>query len=647
MNNRSVITGLALLVLFFSILNNFNLAQPQSVNIPYSKFLSNLDRGNILSVVIQGEHIKGITTAENHFHTISGYDPTLLPKLRTQKVQIQVKPAEDTPWYVAILVQIGPLALLIGVWIFMMRRMPGGGGGGGRIMSIGKSKAKKFEESGNPITFKDVAGVIEAKEELEEIVDYLIDPGKFQKLGGKIPKGVLMVGPPGTGKTLLAKAVAGEAGVPFFSISGSDFVEMFVGVGASRVRDLFKEAYESAPCIIFIDEIDAVGRHRGGGMGGGNDEREQTLNALLVEMDGFDGTEGIITIAATNRSDILDPALTRPGRFDRQVHVGLPDIKGRKEILEVHALKIKLEVDTDMSSIAKGTPGFSGAELANLINESALHAAQLDKSEVTLEDLEWARDKVMMGAERRSLIMTEKEKLETAYHEAGHAIVAGRLKKADPVHKITIIPRGQALGVTSFLPETDRLSMDRESLIQRITVSLGGRAAEELTMSQTTSGVQGDLQSATNMAYRMVTQWGMSTKLGALTVPDGDPNSRAMGEDPVGEETQELVDKEVKDILTKAYKQAMKILKADKKILEALAKMLMEQETVDADEFLALLAGKPMPKKPVKESKPKVATEDESKDEPKDESKPDSTPDSKPDSDNQEEPKTPDEPEDK
>ena len=591
MNNRSVITGLALLVLFFSVLNNFNLAQPQVINIPYSKFLTNLDRGNILSVTIQGEHIRGITTGENHFHTIAGYDPTLLPKLRAQKVQIQVLPAEDTPWYIAILVQMGPLLLLIGVWVFMMRKMPGGGGGG-RIMSIGKSKAKKFEEDANPVTFKDVAGVEESKEELEEIVEYLIDPSKFQKLGGKIPKGVLMVGPPGTGKTLLAKAVAGEAGVPFFSISGSDFVEMFVGVGASRVRDLFKEAYESSPCIIFIDEIDAVGRHRGAGVGGGNDEREQTLNALLVEMDGFDGSAGIITIAATNRADILDPALTRPGRFDRQVHIGLPDIKGREAILKVHSKKIKLQENTDISSIAKGTPGFSGAELANLINESALHAAQLSKDEVTLEDLEWARDKVMMGAERRSLIMNDEEKLQTAYHEAGHAIVAGKLKKADPVHKITIIPRGQALGVTSYLPETDRLSMDKESLLQRITVSLGGRAAEEITMDQYSNGVENDLQKATSLAYRMVTQWGMGNKLGALTIPESDANTIALGEDPVSEETQEMVDSEVKDILNKAYKEAMKILKKNKSKLEALAKLLMEQETVNAEEFQTLLNAK-------------------------------------------------------
>jgi len=588
-NSRSLLTGLALLVLFFTLINNFEWNTTPESELGYSDFLLYLDRGQINSVTIRGETIKGTTVSGKQFKTVGSYDPILIESLRKQNVNIKVVEDDSTPWYLVLLLQWGPLLLLIGVWIFMMRKMPGSG----KIMSIGKSKATRYENKNMDITFKDVAGVEEAKEELEEIVDFLRDPGKFQRLGGKIPKGVLMVGPPGTGKTLLAKAVAGEAGVSFFNISGSDFVEMFVGVGASRVRDLFEEAHKNAPCIIFIDELDAVGRHRGAGLGSGHDEREQTLNALLVEMDGFDGTEGIITIAATNRVDILDPALLRPGRFDRQVTVGLPDVNGRKMILEVHVKKIVLEEDTDLRAIAKGTPGFSGAELANLVNESALRAAQLNKKAVTLEDMEWARDKVMMGAERRSMIMKDEEKEATAYHEAGHALVAYYLKDADPIHKITIIPRGQALGMTTFLPETDRLSMNKDALIARVTVALGGRAAEELILKDFSTGVEGDLKESTNIAYQMVCKWGMSEKLGALSIPQGDSGNYLAidynAEAPVSDEIQEIVDDEVQGLLSKCYANAKKILSDHESELVSLAELLIEIETVNLDQVNDLI----------------------------------------------------------
>jgi len=589
MNSRSLLTGLALLVLFFTLINNFEWNSSSDIEISYSDFLQQLDRGQINTVVIKGDIIKGTSVSGKQFQTVGSYDPTLISTLREKRVHIQIKDAESTPWYLVLLLQWGPLLLLIGVWVFMMKKMPGSG----KIMSIGKSKARKFEEKSMDISFKDVAGVEEAKEELEEIVDFLKDPRKFQRLGGKIPKGVLMVGPPGTGKTLLAKAVAGEAGVSFFSISGSDFVEMFVGVGASRVRDLFGEANSNAPCIIFIDEIDAVGRHRGAGVGSGHDEREQTLNALLVEMDGFDGTEGIITIAATNRVDILDPALLRPGRFDRQVNIGLPDILGRKKILEVHARKIALEKDTNLEKIAKGTPGFSGAELANLVNESALRAAQQNKTSVTIEDMEWARDKVMMGAERRSMIMQEDEKKATAYHEAGHALVSFYLEDTDPIHKITIIPRGQSLGSTTFLPETDQLSLERKALISRITIAMGGRAAEDLVLEDFSTGVEGDLKEATNIAYQMICTWGMGKKLGALAIPQGDSgNFLAMdynSEEGASQEIQEIVDQEVHDLLEESYAKAKQILSKHVDQLKMVANSLIETETINLEQLKELL----------------------------------------------------------
>jgi len=593
LNSKSLLTGIFLLLLFFTLLNNFPWSGETTKEVDYSTFLSMLERGQIESVVIQGSYIKISSIDRNKFKTMGSYDPKLIDSLTEKNVEIKIEPEDNNPWYLALLLQWGPLLLLIGVWIFLMRKMPGSG----KIMSIGKSKAKRYKEEGISITFKDVAGVTEAKEELEEIVEFLKDPGKFQKLGGKIPKGVLMIGPPGTGKTLLAKAVAGEAGVSFFSISGSDFVEMFVGVGASRVRDLFDEAKKNPPCIVFIDEIDAVGRHRGAGLGSGHDEREQTLNALLVEMDGFDGTEGIITIAATNRSDILDPALMRPGRFDRQVHVGLPDIKGREKILAVHSKKIALEKDADLSIVAKGTPGFSGAELENLVNESALWAARQNKKEVTVEDMEWARDKIMMGAERNSLIMKEKEKEATAYHEAGHAIVGAYVSTADALHKVTIIPRGQALGVTSFLPDRDVLSMNKEKLIGQITIALGGRAAEEISLHDYSTGVEGDLKSATDIAYKMICQWGMSEKLGALTIPQGNSGNYLamdyMPESSVSEEVQNVVDFEIHELLQNSYDTAKQILIDHKDQLDALAKKLLEVETVNIDQINSILGRTP------------------------------------------------------
>ena len=593
MSSKSLLTGIALLLLFFTIINNFSWGSKTATEIDYSAFLLMLDREQIEQVVIRGNQISGTTINNTPFRTLSAYDPALIDTLRNKNVEIKIEQEEGNPWYLVLALQWGPLLLLIGVWIFLMRKMPGSG----KIMSIGKSKARRYKEEGLNVTFDNVAGVEEAKEELVEIVEFLRDPGKFQKLGGKIPKGVLMVGPPGTGKTLLAKAVAGEAGVSFFSISGSDFVEMFVGVGASRVRDLFEEGKKSAPCILFIDEIDAVGRHRGAGLGSGHDEREQTLNALLVEMDGFDGTQGIITVAATNRPDILDPALLRPGRFDRQVHVGLPDMKGREKILAVHCKKIALAKDVDLSAIAKGTPGFSGAELENLVNESALWAARQNKKEVTLDDLEWARDKVMMGAERHSLIMKQKEKEATAYHEAGHAIVGAYAKKADPVHKVTIIPRGHALGVASFLPERDHLSKDAEKLNSEIMIFLGGRAAEELVLRDFSSGVENDLKKATDLAYKMICQWGMSEKLGALTIPQGGSgNYLAMDylpEETISDEVQQIVDEEIRALLESSYRKASEILKEHRDQLDALAQKLLEVETVTSDQLNEILGRKP------------------------------------------------------
>ncbi|MGH8711329.1 MAG: ATP-dependent zinc metalloprotease FtsH, partial [Burkholderiales bacterium] len=494
-----------------SVFNQFSARQSVQAPMEYSQFIDEVKQGHIAKVTIEGRTLKGVKTDGKRFITYSPSDPWLVSDLLKNGVIIEAKPDEEPSLLVNIFVSWFPMLLLIGVWVFFMRQMQGGGRGG--AFSFGKSRARMMDESNNQVTFADVAGCEEAKEEVAELVDFLRDPGKFQKLGGRIPRGVLMVGNPGTGKTLLARAIAGEAKVPFFSISGSDFVEMFVGVGAARVRDMFEQAKKHAPCIVFIDEIDAVGRQRGAGLGGGNDEREQTLNQLLVELDGFEGSAGVIVIAATNRPDVLDPALLRPGRFDRQVVVPLPDIRGREQILMVHMRKVPIAPDVRADILARGTPGFSGADLANLVNEAALFAARFNKRLVDMDDFERAKDKVIMGTERRSMVMPEHERRNTAYHESGHALVAKLLPKTDPVHKVTIIPRGRALGVTMQLPQEDRYSLDREHILQNIAVLFGGRIAEEIFMKQMTTGASNDFERATELARRMVTQWGMSDAL--------------------------------------------------------------------------------------------------------------------------------------
>jgi len=568
--------------------------------ITYTAFLSALQEGRVQEVTIQGSHIEGKYKEDGQFKTYSPDDAGLIERLREQGVVIEAKPEEDRSFWFTMLVSWGPILLLIGVWIFFMRQMQSGGG---KAMSFGKSRAKLLTESQTQVTFKDVAGIDEAKEELEEIVSYLKDPKKFSRLGGKIPKGVLLVGSPGTGKTLLARAIAGEAGVPFFSISGSDFVEMFVGVGASRVRDLFVQGKKNAPCIIFIDEIDAVGRHRGAGLGGGHDEREQTLNQLLVEMDGFESNEGVILIAATNRPDVLDPALLRPGRFDRQVVVPRPDIKGRAKILKVHARKVPLGTDTDLEVVAKGTPGFSGADLANLINEAALLAARADKNQVDMADLEAAKDKVMMGAERRSLVITEKEKRVTAFHEAGHAMVALLIPEADPVHKVSIIPRGRAMGVTMYLPAEEKYSETKEGLNIAICTLLGGRIAEEISFSTITSGASNDIERATLIARKMVCEWGMSEKLGPLAFGEKEGEiflGRDMGHvKNYSESTAIDIDNEIRRIVHENYERARQLLTTSQDDLNRLAEALLERETMDGAEIRKLLFGEVAPAAPV------------------------------------------------
>ncbi|MCH2290384.1 MAG: ATP-dependent zinc metalloprotease FtsH, partial [SAR324 cluster bacterium] len=521
-------------------------------------------------------------------------DTKLVDFLRHFQVQINYTPEQGLPWYLNLLIHWGPFLLIFGIWIFLMRRMQGMGAG--RLFSLGRSRAQKMDPDKMKITFKDVAGVEEAKSDLAETIEFLKDPTKFRKLGGRIPKGMLMSGPPGTGKTLLAKGVAGEADVPFFSMSGSDFVEMFVGIGASRVRDLFEEGRRNAPCILFIDEIDAVGRSRGAGLGSGNDEREQTLNQLLVEMDGFDATEGVIIIAATNRPDVLDPALLRPGRFDRQVHVPLPDIRGREEILKIHAEKVQMSENVDLSVIARGTPGFSGADLKNLVNEAALGAARHNKTALTLADFEWARDKVMMGPERRSMLMTDREKETTAYHEAGHALVSALLPKSDPIHKVTIVPRGRAMGLTAYLPENDVQSYDREFLMNRITIAMGGRAAEELIFNELTTGASNDIQQATDMARNMICRWGMSDKLGPIVLGTDD-QQHVLGRDigserEYSEDTAVEIDKEMRNTIKTHYRKAKKLLKDNIKVLHKIAEVLIQEETIEGNRILELLGTK-------------------------------------------------------
>jgi cell division protease FtsH len=566
-------------------------------DIPYSQLLNDADSGRITSVVISGQDITGTYTNGGTFHTFAPNDPSLISKLSQKGVQITAKPpSESTPWFIALLVNWLPLLVFIGAWIFLSRQMQNGAG---RAMGFGKSKAKLLTEAHGRVTFEDVAGIDEAKEDLQEIVEFLRDPQKFQRLGGRIPRGVLLVGPPGTGKTLTARAVAGEANVPFFTISGSDFVEMFVGVGASRVRDMFEQAKKNAPCIIFIDEIDAVGRHRGAGLGGGNDEREQTLNQLLVEMDGFEANEGVIIIAATNRPDVLDPALLRPGRFDRQIVVPNPDVLGREKILRVHVRKVPLAPDVDLKVIARGTPGFSGADLMNLVNEAALLAARRGKRIVTMSEFEDAKDKVMMGAERRTLVMSEEEKRLTAYHEAGHAVVALKVPATDPVHKATIIPRGRALGMVMQLPERDKLSMSFEQMTSRLAIMMGGRVAEEIIFGKdkVTSGAASDIQQATKLARLMVTQWGFSEQLGTVMYGENQDEvflGMSVGrQQNVSEATAQKIDAEIRRLVEAGYEEATRLLTQHRDELEILAKGLLEYETLTGEEIRELLNGKP------------------------------------------------------
>jgi cell division protease FtsH len=581
-----------IVVLLFNIFSGLTEKGGQEPS--YSDFVKNVEAGKVESVTIRGNLVSGKLKEGAEFRTYIVDSPELIRTLRERGVRITVKPPDQNPWYMSALITWFPMVLFIGVWIFFMRQMQGGGA---KALSFGKARARLISEKHNKITFADVAGVDEAKEELREIIEFLKDPQKFQKLGGKIPKGVLLVGPPGTGKTLLAKAIAGEANVPFFSISGSDFVEMFVGVGASRVRDLFEQGKKHAPCIIFMDEIDAVGRHRGAGLGGGHDEREQTLNQLLVEMDGFETNEGVILIAATNRPDVLDPALLRPGRFDRQVVVPRPDVKGREEILRVHARRIPIAPGVDLKVLARGTPGFSGADLANLVNEAALLAARLGKKIVEMIDFENAKDKVLMGVERRSMIISDEEKRIIAYHEAGHALVAQTLPGADPVHKVTIIPRGRALGLTQQLPADDKYNYSKDYLLNRITILMGGRAAEEMVLNQQTTGAGDDLEKATEMARKMVCEWGMSDKLGPLTFGKREEHiflGRELArQQDYSEETAVQIDAEVKQIVLDCATRARRVLEDKIAKLHRLAQALLEHESLDGEEIARILAGSP------------------------------------------------------
>jgi len=578
-----VVVGLFMILLF----NLFNApTHPSEEEIIFSDFMTKLDKGEISEVTIKENHINGVLKDGTKFKTYAATYPELVKSLREKNVRISAKPPEESPWYITFLVTWGPFVLFLALWVFFMRQMQMGGN---KALSFGKSRARLLSEDRKKITFADVAGIDEAKGEVEEIIEFLKDPPKFQKLGGRIPKGVLIVGPPGTGKTLLAKAIAGEAGVPFFSISGSDFVEMFVGVGASRVRDLFDQGKKHAPCIIFIDEIDAVGRHRGAGLGGGHDEREQTLNQLLVEMDGFETSEGVILIAATNRPDVLDPALLRPGRFDRQIVVSRPDLKGRIEILKVHTKKIPLAKDVGLELIARGTPGFAGADLENLVNEAALLAARNNKKFVENSDFESAKDKVLMGVERKSLVISEEEKQITAYHEAGHALVAKLLPGTDPIHKVTIIPRGRALGVTMQLPLDDRYNFHKEYLYNSIAIMLGGRVAEELVLNHMTTGAGNDIEKATDLARKMVCEWGMSEKLGPLTFGKKEQEiflGREIAQHrDYSEHTAVEIDNEVKRLVMENYERAKTLIRNNMKALKALAEALLEKEVLDAPEI--------------------------------------------------------------
>jgi cell division protease FtsH len=564
----------------------FNQPKTAQTEIIYSEFLSSVEKSQISEVTIQGENITGKMTNGTYFKTYAPKDPGVVAMLKEKGVRIAAKPAEDSPWYMTLLVSWLPMLLLIGVWIFFMRQMQSGGG---KAMAFGKSRARLVTDKSKKITFLDVAGIEEAKSELQEVIDFLRDPKKYTRLGGRIPKGLLLIGPPGTGKTLLARAIAGEADVPFLSISGSDFVEMFVGVGASRVRDLFVQGKKNAPCIIFIDEIDAVGRHRGAGLGGGHDEREQTLNQLLVEMDGFESNEGVILVSATNRPDVLDPALLRPGRFDRQVVVPLPDVRGREKILEVHARKTPLAEDVDFSVIARGTPGFSGADIENLVNESVLYAARLNKDKVSMSDFEYAKDKVMMGTERKSMVISDEEKKNTAYHETGHALVARMLPGTDPIHKITIIPRGLALGLTQQLPVDEKHTYPREYLLNNIVILLGGRAAEEIILKDFTTGAGNDIERATALARKMVCEWGMSDAIGPLSYGKKEEQiflgREFASHKDYSEETAMKIDKEVNQIVISGYEKAKNILSEHIDLLNKIAMVLLEKEVLSGQEL--------------------------------------------------------------
>ena len=602
MNSRTknilfwVVVGLFMILLFnlFSVPHH----EPEE-DVIFSEFMTKLDKGDVERVIIKSSHISAILKDKTRIRTYSVEYPELVQVLRDKGVQIEAKPPDESPWYITFLVTWGPFVLFLGLWFFLMRQMQMGGN---KAMSFGKSKARLLTEERKKVLFADVAGVEEAKNEVLEIIEFLKDPRKFQKLGGRIPKGVLIVGPPGTGKTLLAKAIAGEANVPFFSISGSDFVEMFVGVGASRVRDLFEQGKKHAPCIIFIDEIDAVGRLRGAGLGGGHDEREQTLNQLLVEMDGFDTTEGVILVAATNRPDVLDPALLRPGRFDRQVVVNRPDMRGRVEVLKVHTKKVPIAANVELEKIARGTPGFSGADLENLVNEAALWAARLNKKEVEVIDFEMAKDKVLMGAERKSMFLSDEEKKTTAYHEAGHTLIAKLLPGTDPVHKVTIIPRGRALGVTMQLPTDDRHGYSKGYLLNQLAILMGGRVAEELVLNEMTTGAGNDIERATDLARKMVCEWGMSEKMGPLTF--GKQNEqiflgREMGSSrDFSDQIAMEIDQEVKRLVTENYERAKRLLTENMASLKRLAEALLEKEVLDGsdiDHILMQSTSQPVP----------------------------------------------------
>jgi len=597
---KNIALWVVIAIVLMSVFNSFNESKTKSPAISYTQFLEQVKQRNVSNVIIhKSGKIEGQTSSGSKFSTESPRDAGLIGDLIDNGVDINVKPVEQPSILMSILINWFPLFILIALWIFFMRQMQGGAGGKGGPMSFGKSKARMLSEDQIKVTFADVAGAEEAKEEVSEMVDFLRDPGKYQKLGGKIPKGALMVGPPGTGKTLLARAIAGEAKVPFFTISGSDFVEMFVGVGASRVRDMFENAKKHAPCIIFIDEIDAVGRHRGAGLGGGHDEREQTLNQLLVEMDGFEGNDGVIVIAATNRPDVLDPALLRPGRFDRQVTVGLPDVRGREQILKVHMRKVPLAEDVKASFIARGTPGFSGADLANLVNEAALFAARFDLKEITMDTLEKAKDKIMMGAERKSMVMNEDEKKLTAYHEAGHAIVGLKVPSHDPVYKVSIIPRGRALGVTMFLPEEDRYSHSKEHLESQISSLYGGRLAEEIIFGPeaVTTGASNDIQRATSLARSMVMKWGLSDKMGPLMY-DEDQEEVFLGRSVtqskgMSDDTASMIDDEVRVFIDRNFDRAKHILEEHIDTLHAMAEALIKYETIDMAQIAEIMDGKP------------------------------------------------------